>query len=105
MFQLSTLNSQEQLEMLRALGNAELDELLDSYCAMHRRFDVIGFYDYLKARSADEPHQPRLYVGVDHADLEVPGLQVLVDEGICEGYQLEKDGILYDYALHEREVS
>lgn len=104
-FQLSTLGSEQQLEMLRDVGNEEVSALLDGYCGMNRRFDVIGFYDYLKAVSATEPHLARVYVGEDRRDLKVRGAEVLLDEGICEGFQIEKDGVMYDYALHTREVS
>lgn len=104
-YRLSTLPREEQLELLFQVLLPEERELLESYAALHRQFDCIAFYDYLQSRAAEEPGPVCLRVPPTAPARTYPGqIRVVVDEEICEGFQVEANNILYDYCVKMREM-
>ena len=49
----------------------------------------------------------RLHVpaGVVTDNTTKDGVEIIPDEGICEGFQLEEKNLLYDYCIKARELS
>ena len=79
--------------------------LLADYAALQPQFDSIGFYDYLQSRAAEEPGPVCLRVAPTAAPGDYSGqVQVIVDEEICEGFQVEVNNMLYDYCVKMREM-
>ncbi|MBQ9648398.1 MAG: hypothetical protein IJV43_08575, partial [Oscillospiraceae bacterium] len=78
--------------------------VLEDYAAVALRFDCIAFYDALKAGAAAEPGPAKLRVAPQDVKLYPAWLDVTVDEDICEGFQVELDNVLYDYAIKTREI-
>lgn len=103
-FRLSTLPGEEQLSLLREAVPREQRGLLEDFAAASPRFDCIAFYDMLKARAAGEGGRVRLRVAPQDARAYPASLDVTVDEDICEGYQVELDNMLYDYAIKTGEI-
>ena len=103
-YQISTLPDGEQLRLLRETIPAEMRDLLENYAASVPRFDCIGFYDALKAAASSEPQRVRLRIAPQDVKLYPASLDVSVDESICEGFQVEMDNTLYDYAIKTREI-
>lgn len=104
-YQLSTLTGAEQLRLLRETLPAELQGTLESYAAVTPRFDCIAFYDALKASAAAETGSVRLHIAPQDIRPYPAAIDVTVDEDICEGFQIEADNVLYDYAIKTREIS
>ena len=104
-YKLSILSEEEQKELLETVITGEGRELLDSYCGAHKRFNAIGFYDYLTGVAEMEPKLPKLHVSPMY-DGEYPeNVDVVVDPDICEGFQIEADNVLYDYCIKGKELS
>lgn len=104
-YRLSTLPREEQLELLKQVLAPEERELLADYAALQPQFDSIGFYDYLQSRAAEEPGPVCLRVAPTAAPGDYSGqVQVIVDEEICEGFQVEVNNMLYDYCVKMREM-
>lgn len=104
-YKLSTLPGEEQRTVLSQVLSQKERKLLEDYAETHPKFDCIAFYDYLQARAAEEPKPVCLRV----APTAVPGkyppqVRVVVDEEICEGFQIERDNILYDYCVKMKEM-
>lgn len=104
-YRLSTLSEEEQRQLLETTFDDESIALLQAYCESHRRFDAIGFYDYLVAVAEMEPRPPRLRVSPVFNGPYPPGIEVVVDPDICEGFQIEAGNILYDYCIKGKELS
>ena len=103
-YQLSTLPGTEQLQILMDTIPASDAGFLQQYAASNQVFDSIAFYDSLKSAAASENRSVRLCVAPQDAKLYPATLDVTVDEDICEGFQVEKDNILYDFAIRAREI-
>ena len=104
-YRLSTLPWEEQLELLSQVLLPEERELVEDYAALHRQFDSIAFYDYLQSRAAEESGPVCLRVPPTGRAVSCPGrVRVVVDEEICEGFQVEVDNMLYDYCVKMREM-
>lgn len=104
-YQISTLCEEQQVKVLRSSLDGEEEALLEDYLARHRTFKVLEFYDDLKARAETE-HQPvRLWVPGDAGMWGDGRIGVLPDDGICEGFQVEIDHLLYDYSIRTRELN
>lgn len=104
-YKISTLPREEQLELLAQVFSPEERELLEGYTALHPQFDCIAFYDYLQSSAAEEPGPVCLRVPPTAPSGAYSGLvQVVVDEEICEGFQVEANNILYDYCVKMREM-
>lgn len=104
-YQLSTLPENEQLEVLSQVLSEEETVLLEDYNSAHSHFDCIAFYDYLQSRAAEEPKAVCLRVSPTAARKEYPErVRVIVDEDICEGFQVETSNLLYDYSIKMKEM-
>lgn len=106
-YHLSTLDPQEQVAVLRECLPEEGKALLADYLQTHRQFSALNFYDYLKSRAAAEPQGAKLYVpeGVARSRAFSGNVQVIADPEICEGFQAELGGKLYDYCIKTRDLS
>lgn len=105
-YQLSTLRAEDQYALLmESVGEAN-QRFLTEYHERHKEFHAIGFYDYLKEQAANEPQPMRIYIAAADAHLKYPEeAEVIIDEDICEGFQLEVNHTLYDYCIKGREIS
>lgn len=106
-YRLSTLPSEQQTEILRQTLPTDGLALLDSYQSTHTPFLALGFYDYLKSAADMEPRPACLRVpaGIAAGKMTRSGVRIVPDREICEGFQLEKDRLLYDYSIRARELS
>ncbi len=106
-YQLSTLTEQEQMTVLSECLSDAGCQLLADYLTVHPQFTALGFYDYLKSRAAEESQAVRVYVPADMS--REAGVReqatVSVDREICEGFQVEMGGKLYDYCIKVKELS
>ncbi len=106
-YQLSTLPQERQLEVLYECLPQEGIALMEEYLQQHPQFAAFEFYDSLRSRAAEESKAVKVFVpGWAAAGIKARyGADVLVDDTICEGFQLEKGGKLYDYCIKTKELS
>lgn len=104
-YQMSTLCGEQQVQILRSALDGEEAALLEDYLVQHRTFRVLEFYDYLKASAEMERQPARIWIPEGAGTMEDGGNTVLPDEGICEGFQVELDHLLYDYSIRTRELN
>lgn len=104
-YRLSTLDAKDQEVILRSSLTGESLALLDSYAKTTDLFSAISFYDYLQSAAAMEPQKPRMRVPLQYSGPIPDGVEVIEDADICEGFQLEVYGNLYDYCIKGRELS
>lgn len=103
---MASLDPQQQYELLRDHGGADVNALLAEYTEKTTVFSCIGFYDYIHQRAAEETGGCTLYLAPGAAVGIIPGsMTVKTDPGICEGFLLEASGTVYDYSLQVREIS
>ena len=105
-FRLSTLPESDQQTVLRECLPQEGIALLDAYLGSHPAFSALAFYDHLKSIAATEPKPACLRVPADMMvdKVDCGGVQVIPDNEICEGFQLEDGNFLYDYCIKAREL-
>lgn len=104
-YQLSTLREEQQVQVLRLSLDSEGVSFLEDYLAGHRTFKALEFYDYLKARAEQEHRPVRLWVPGSTEAWGDGSIEILSDDGICEGFQVEIDDLLYDYSIRTRELN
>ena len=105
-YQLATLSEEDQVAVLADTLDADGLRLLQQYTAQHSHFQAIGFYDFLKNRAMAEP-QPVILRMPETANVGwLPsGVNVQIDNDICEGFVLEANNQLYDYCVRKSEIS
>ena len=104
-FRLSTLAGEDQRTVLEESLSGDALELLKDYCGSHAQFQSIAFYDHLQALAALEPQRPRLWVSPGYRGAVPEGMELIEDPDICEGFQIEAAGSIYDYCVKGRELS
>ena len=105
-YELSSLSSDEQYAVLSDSLKDSQRELLETYREANKRFDSIGFYDYLKQVAGAEPAPCILRVSPCSRPKDIPdGLRIEEDESICEGFELVTNRRVYDYSVKIREIS
>jgi len=104
-YRLSTLAGEDQQRLLEEALEGDALQLLTDYCAQNSSFRIIDFYDYLQSAAALEPQRPRLRVSPVYRGSVPEGVELVVDPDICEGFQIEVMGAVYDYCIKGRELS
>ena len=107
LYEISSLPSQIQLEILREAFGKKEREVLETYLEQTEQdFDCARFYTYLKSKKAEHDNTIYCYVGSGHAGLQQTKTKVelCVDEEICEGFQLLHGNLLYDYGVRSSEL-
>ena len=99
-YRLSTMFPEEQINILRETLPAEGITLLEAYIERNRTFCA------LRALADAEPKPIRLRVPAGMAPVQMmrAGVEIIPDEEICEGFQMEADRVLYDYCIKAKEL-
>lgn len=103
MYDLSFLSCKEQVDCLLETLDSCYHELIHQY-EENNNFSSIEFYAYLQEQSAMEGKQAIVYVSPAAKIKEIEGVQVKINEAICEGIQIEINHVLYDYAIQKKEI-
>ena len=105
-YRLSTMFPEEQINILRETLPTEGITLLEAYIERNRTFCALRFYDHLQALADAEPKPIRLRVPAGMAPVQMmrAGVEIIPDEEICEGFQMEADRVLYDYCIKAKEL-
>ena len=106
-YRLSTLPAKNQELILREVLTEDEIPLLCAYMENNKEFNVLEFYYCLRTIADSEPKAARLRVpaGMVSGMMTGDGVEIIPDEGICEGFQLEEGNLLYDYCIKTRELS
>ena len=106
-YRLSTLPGKYQEMVLREVLTEDEVPLLCAYMENNKEFNVLEFYYCLRTIADSEPKAARLRVpaGMVSGMMTGDGVEIIPDEGICEGFQLEEGNLLYDYCIKTRELS
>lgn len=106
-YRLSTLPGQQQIEILRESLSESEHKLLNAYLANNKRFSALEFYHYIKMLAEQEYKGIRLRVpeSVAAKRTKEDGVEIIPDDGICEGFQIEEGNIIYDYCIKTRELN
>ncbi len=106
-YNLSTLGPDQQVSVLRECLPPESLILLEGYLQNHRTFNALTFYDDLRSAADSESQKARLFVpeGISVGVPMPAGVEIVADAEICDGFQAELGGKLYDYCITRRELS
>lgn len=107
LYEISSLASEKQLEILREVFEKKECMVLDEYLAQtEQEFDCAQFYTYLKRKKAEYDNTIYCFVGKGNAGPKETDTVVKVceDEEICEGFQLLHGNLLYDYGVRSSEL-
>ncbi|GEM_PF-1907668 len=106
-FSLSTLEEQDQLQVLEKVLNVEEYGLLEEYQTLHWPFDCLEFFDWLEAETFRS--ELRIVVRTDRQKEDFKEIDSRIktqyDGSICEGIQIIMRNMLYDFSIHKREIS
>ena len=98
---LSTLDGEQQAELLRETLGEEAREFLEEYIrreAAEEAFSVLDFWSYAETMGQLYGDSLTVYTGGDEA-FHIPGAQVAADPSICEGIRIVRGNKMYDYSL------
>ena len=105
-YDLSTLPEEDQLNILSETLSGETRTLVEDYLGLHKKFNMLEFYEYLKGRAEEEPRA--VCIRVPYGTISEPWsngrLNIIPDAEICEGFQVEADRLMYDYSIKTREM-
>lgn len=101
-YKLSTLNSSQQLDVLRSSFSNEENQILNDYVSTHNNtFNAIEFFDYINQIAKSE--DPTFYVKTgwkqDNFDELDDKVVTVHDEDITEGVKIVHKNKLYDYSV------
>ena len=97
----------QALEQLRQTERQAQQQLQDQEQALlNARQQSTRVHDHLQALADAEPKPIRLRVpaGMAPAQMMRAGVEIIPDEEICEGFQMEADRVLYDYCIKAKEL-
>lgn len=103
-YNLSFLSSEQQIACLLETVEAEYHSLILTYIKSIVQFSSIDFYAYLQKNATMERKPAIIYVSSSSNIKQIEGVQVKINEAICEGIQIEMDHVLYDYAILKKEI-
>ncbi len=105
-YRLATLPPEDQKTVLRESLQGDSLELLEEYPVGSENFSALDFYEHLRALADAEPKSVKLRVSPERwdRDIECEGVEIIADDEICEGFQVEADHLLYDYCIKAREL-
>ncbi len=103
---LSMLSSEKQKEIMYEVLDGSGRTLLDEFISEPGPFRAIGFYDFLRSRAQIEPKRITLRIAPTAQQRYYPSnVDVIVDDSICEGFQIIVNNKLYDFSVRKREIS
>ncbi len=103
-YAMSFLSEEEQLECMRECLDEEYVYLLKNFLEMQGTFFSLDFYTYLKEEAYNENEEVTVYVSPNVDIDKTEGLNIVVSDEICEGIQVEKNHVLYDYSIQKKEI-
>jgi hypothetical protein len=106
-FQLSTLASDEQINVLREVFSGEQFKLLEEYLEDKETFECHEFLGWLKQYVFTKSEQIVVRTGYA-ADVSLNKVDGRVateyDNGLCEGMYVLSQGKMYDYSIRNKEI-
>lgn len=105
-FSLSTLEEQDQIEILEEVLNEDEYSLFEEYRTFRKSFDCLNFFDWLETESYRSDSAVIIKTGEKKEDLtRLNGrIRMQYDESICEGIQIILRNKLYDFSIQKREI-
>lgn len=105
-YKISSLHSQEQLEVINDIITDKEKKVLDEFMIKQEEFCCIDFYQWLHVKK--ELIDPRILIKTseihDMDDYNSDLIRVELDHGLCEGFQLLQGNMLYDYGVRISEL-
>lgn len=103
-YSLSSLPKDKQVEILKSLRSPAMDELVDRFIEENKEFDIIQFYEFVKNDAYYK--NELLTVRVPRSfNKPINGVNLVYDDDIAEGFQVENGSKLYDYSIQKRDVN
>lgn len=103
-YAMSFLSEAEQLECMEECLEEESKGILRNYLETRDTFFSLDFYTYLREEAEKENKETTVYISPNVTINQPQSFHVVVSEDICEGIQVEKDHVLYDYAIQKKEI-
>lgn len=103
-YAMSFLSEAEQLECMEECLDDSGLKILREYLESGKSFFSLDFYTYLREEAEKEDKQATIYISPNVTINQPQSLNIVVSEDICEGIQVEKDHVLYDYAIQKKEI-
>lgn len=101
LYELATLKSTEQVELLKKGLHSGDKVVLDKYLELivdENKFDGIKFYDWIKRSIAENSDEIEVRTSSSKNEDEF-------DPSICDGYRIYVGNKMYDYAISKKDVS
>lgn len=103
LYRISGLSSKSQLEVLDEILEEREAAMLAEYVEVSgKEFDCTEFHTYVKSMKAKNDDTVYCYVAPGRT---AESGAVIVDDALCEGFQLLHGNLLYDYGLRSSEIS
>ncbi|MFI3171989.1 MAG: hypothetical protein R3Y58_06455 [Eubacteriales bacterium] len=103
-YAMSFLSEQDQLECIEECLEEKYKPLLKHYLKENHTFFSLDFYSFLKEEAYKKNKEVTIYVSPNVVIDKKQSFNVVVSDEICEGIQVEKDHVLYDYAIQKKEI-
>jgi hypothetical protein len=105
-YQLSTLETEDQLRLLKEEFNGDQRALLDEYMGTETYFECYEFISWLRQYVFEKG--PGIAVRTSHEQERFDSLderiQTSYDDTLCEGLTIRANGRLYDFSIQNREI-
>ncbi|MFR5600871.1 MAG: hypothetical protein ACLTKI_00240 [Lachnospiraceae bacterium] len=98
-YHLSSLESEEQMQLLSEFLTKEEMELAEEYLWENGVFDACGFYEAVRMIQSLYEDKTTVYTGDETYEAGIPGVEVVYDEAICEGIRIVRGNHLFDYSI------
>lgn len=105
-FGLSTLEEQDQIEILEEILNEDEFCLLEEFRTIRNSFDCLTFFDWLETEAHRSDPTVIIRTGESKEDLTRLNerIKMQYDSSICEGLQIVLWNKLYDFSIQKREL-
>ena len=102
-FSMSTLEPDEQMEILNECLDERSKELLNWYQENEKEeqapFEILSFWSYVKEMADLYNSEITVYTSDRNYQAPEPGVRTVYDDTICEGIRIRRGSRVYDYSL------
>ena len=98
-YSLSTLDPEEQEQILRQCLDEEELKILEQYLDENGTMDACGFREYASVFSDLYSDKTTVYTGNPESAGKDGRVETVYDEGICEGVRVVRGNRMFDYSI------
>ena len=104
-YQLSVLNGDEQLEVIREIIATKEKTVLEEFITKEREFNILSFSQWLNVQKECSDTIVKVLIPEKEGDYNFgDGVKTQYDMNLCEGFQIRTGTRLYDYGVRNNEL-